>query len=85
MPLKWKSVAFRARGTVAPGVARRSLVTAWRKMKHVIHGYHYMSSAAFRLILAPSRCGAGKHSSCVPTFGATRSVTRMIPADEQLG
>ncbi len=29
--------------------------------------------------------GAGKHSSCVPTFGATRSVTRMIPAEEHLG
>ena len=23
--------------------------------------------------------GAGKHSSCVPTFGATRSVTRAVP------
>jgi hypothetical protein len=22
--------------------------------------------------------GAGKHSSCVPTFGATRSVTRVV-------
>lgn len=28
--------------------------------------------------------GAGKHSSCVPTFGATRSVTRAIPADDLL-